>query len=187
VDDAGVSAVASCLARGQRCAEGEVCFAGGSCMAGIGPGAACLDAFGDAVWEGDRGVRVCSTDPALVEQCTCGGGGATAWLACEPCVRSCEPPGAPGLPCTRDADCGPSLACHPTLNVCGVRCDRGLGVVCPGGATCTIPGDIAGVCLPTCTCGSTECGLGWTCAPSEIGGADATCQPGDGLLGSACS
>src|SRR5687767_4172836 len=76
-----------------ECEPGEYCFttgAGNSCNAGVGPGTPCVDAFGDRVWEGDKGFRACPSDATKQQRCTCTGGGATAWASCDmTCVEIC--------------------------------------------------------------------------------------------------
>ncbi|MBA3500512.1 MAG: hypothetical protein H0T65_09075, partial [Deltaproteobacteria bacterium] len=77
-----------------ECEPGEFCFttgAGNGCSPGVGPGTPCVDAFGDRVWEGDRGFRACPSDPNTQQRCTCTGGGADAWASCDAaCVEICS-------------------------------------------------------------------------------------------------
>ncbi len=88
------------------CRFDEWC-AGGSCYEGSGPGSRCSDAFDwygfGNVWEGDQGFRVCPGDPTKVEACTCGGGGADAWISCS---------GSCFAPCVGSVECG-SATCGP--------------------------------------------------------------------------
>lgn len=160
-----------CGASCGECAAGSYCM-DGACRAGTPPGSFCVDAFAEYVPEGSRSFRTCPVDDSLLQSCLCTGGGADAWTACGDC-QSVILAGARGDRCATDAQCG-GLACHPTVHLCGERCDRGAGTVCPAGTRCGYPGDIAGVCLSTCeTCGS-ACSDSQTCRASDEGG---VCAP----------
>lgn len=75
-----------------ECAPDQACFTGTQCQPGPGPGTPCVDAFGDRVWEGDRGFRTCPTDAAQQQACTCTGAGPAAWASCDAtCVSICAP------------------------------------------------------------------------------------------------
>lgn len=151
-----------------ECPIGWYCAAGSCRDPSVtpAPGDFCVDAFGENVVEGGRSFRECPVDPSMLQSCQCSGGGPSAWIACGDCQRVVLA-GARGDRCASADQCG-GVPCHPTLRLCGERCDRGLGVVCPAGTACGIPGDIAGACLPTCTACDTGC--------SE----DAICRRGDG-------
>lgn len=152
-----------------ECEPDEFCFVGTQCQAGVGPGTPCVDAFGDRVWEGDRGFRACPTDPGDQQECTCTGGGADAWASCDAaCVDICaQTPagitcGAPGCTVGSEVCCIPSAASDDRTCVTGT---------CPGSnytRACDGPEDCAGgICcggdnLWTATCVTTG-----TCAPLE--------------------
>ncbi len=98
------------------CLFNEWCAAG-KCQAGSGPGTRCSDAFDwygwGNVWEGDKGLRVCPSDPTKVELCTCGGGGPDAWISCS---------GSCFTPCRGPEPCGQGLGCGGTVHCGGVEC-----------------------------------------------------------------
>lgn len=169
-----------CGASCGECSAGFYCNGSGTCADRAvtpPPGAECFDAFGTGVVEGSRGFRVCADDPERLQRCICGGGGASAWVACDPCT-DVRLEGARGERCATDAQCADPVPCHPTLHLCGERCDRGVPAACPPGTGCGIPGDIAGACLPSCdSCGagcddSSTCrraASGNVCVPSGYG------------------
>jgi hypothetical protein len=145
-----------------ECEPGEYCFAGNSCNAGAGPGTPCVDAFGDRVWEGDRGFRACATNPDAQQRCTCTGGGADAWASCDPtCVEICTHVSA-GITCGAPACGSGEVCCIPTANTNTRTCTAGS---CPVGSytrACDGPED--------CMTGESCCGADypWTarCTPA---------------------
>lgn len=174
--DAGVTctAAASCGARscgrsacGASCGEcdmGFECDREGTCTT-TPVGTSCVDAFGETVAYGAQGFRVCPTDPEQMQRCYCSAG---EWSACDPCMLVVLD-GQRGDRCATDSHCADAVPCHPSLRLCGERCDRGLGTECPAGTICGIPGDVAGACLPECeTCG-TGCDDTSTCRRGESG------------------
>lgn len=157
---------------GASCGECEVgfyCGRSGTCVdseANPPPGTMCIDAFGLQVVEGASSYRYCPINRALLQRCTCGGGGISDWVSCGRCSEVVLE-GERGDRCATDSQCSDPVPCHPTLRFCGERCDRGTPGGCPTGTACGRPGDTAGVCLPECaTCGAT-CDDGKTCRQAE--------------------
>ncbi|MBA3464168.1 MAG: hypothetical protein H0T46_29705 [Deltaproteobacteria bacterium] len=174
-----------------ECEPGEFCFVGTECQAGVGPGTACVDAFGDRVWEGDRGFRACPTDPNTQQRCQCTGGGPTAWASCDPaCIEVCTQVAA-GLTCGAPG-CGTGeVCCIPTASTDTRSCsatacaqnnytracdgpeDCMPGGTCCGGdnlwtATCVPPGSSCGPLEQYCHSGSDCGGTKPYCCPGPV-------------------
>jgi len=151
-----------------QCAPTDFCFVGNQCQTGVGPGTACIDAFNAKVWEGDRGFRVCPSDPTALQACTCSGGGAQGWISCAAaCIHSCA------APPPRAIACG-AASCDATSQVCCTNAAMTSSQMCatapcPGGnytRACDGPEDCSG---GSCCGGdfpwTATCSGGATCAP----------------------
>lgn len=155
-----------------ECEPDEYCFVGNSCDTGVGPGTPCIDAFGDRTWEGDRGFRVCPTDPGAQQACTCTGGGPDGWASCDAaCVEICAQVPA-GITCGGAPGCaaGAEVCCIPTGATDDRSCVTGS---CPANhytRACDGPEDCAG----GACCGGD---LPWTASCSAAG----SCAPLDQL------
>ncbi len=152
------------------CPDGRFCALDGGCAEGAPPGELCIDTWGEGVVEGASGYRTCDDDPAMVQRCMCSGGGPDAWFGCGDC-ESLAVAAPRGSRCADDAHCAGALPCHPSIRLCGERCDRGIPDPCPEDTRCGIPGDVAGVCLTQClVCGGVDaCDPGFECVPAEGG------------------
>lgn len=145
-----------------ECEPGEYCFTGSQCLAGVGPGTPCIDAFGDRVWEGDRGFRACPTDATAQQQCTCTGAGPNAWASCDAtCEEICTHVAA-GITCGAPGCGAGEVCCIPTANINARSCSA---------ASCA-PSNYTRACDGPEDCGTAEkcCGGDnlWTasCVPS---------------------
>lgn len=152
-----------------ECAPGEFCFVGTECQAGVGPGTPCVDAFGDRVWEGDRGFRACPTDPGTQQACTCTGGGATAWASCDAsCVEICAQVPS-GLACgAPGCDVGTEVCCIPTGMTDTRTCAAGSCAANHYTRACDGPEDCGtGVCCGGDNLWTAGCVPSTGCAPLE--------------------
>lgn len=113
-----------------ECEPDEYCFVGNSCDTGVGPGTPCIDAFGDRVWEGDRGFRACPTDPGAQQACTCTGGGPDGWASCDAACTSICAAAAPGI------TCGAAPGCTVGTEVCCIPGSSTDDRACTAGSTC---------------------------------------------------